>query len=620
MCPIDGALRAALRRSAPRLLLAAIAAGLTTFLLLSLEPARYSAEARLILVLPESQLSSPEIRTRALEAHAHALRDADLIQEAAQGLGADIAGAFRPDLIGWLRQTFSRLSREDDGSFSTRNGPSPRRGAELQEQIIVTPHPQTGSITIAFAAPDPGAAETFVGRLAEAYATRIAQRERQTARAHAIEQLRADIVRDEAKVSALRTVLDSLKNSGEDAALLDQRQEALKSELASAEKVAQQIEMSGFDAAAPRLEGRTRPARVLDTTANATRALADVLRQQVDELARRAAAARERQSELDELTRLVESRRAELMREEEAPQVTEGAASTTAGTLRLDERAKTVRLGPHQRRAPAVLLVMALTLLLGTSAIAAREWLKPGRKLQLASEAAGSSGSAGDGQFADAERFITVPSIDAAATLLLLRSQLQRGFRILVANEAPGGGAAAETAELARLIAEAGRRAVIVCWSLEGSDLPAPGARSQGGLNDLILGTISFEDAIERLDGSSVDRISAGSTVRDKSAALEPDRLNIIFDTLDDAYDIIVVTARHEEARDLFAALEGRFDACLSLAGSEPGSDADGELREAGPGTVLGFEVNDLDIIRCQSADADVAHNDGSAPPASHIA
>ena len=49
--------------------------------------------------------------------------------------------------------------------------------------------------------------------------------------------------------------------------------------------------------------------------------------------------------------------------------------------------------------------------------------------------------------------------------------------------------------------------------------------------------------------------------------------------------------------RELFAALEGRFDACISVAAHESAKGAASPF-EARPGAFLGFEVSDIDIIR----------------------
>ncbi len=40
---------------------------------------------------------------------------------------------------------------------------------------------------------------------------------------------------------------------------------------------------------------------------------------------------------------------------------------------------------------------------------------------------------------------------------------------------------------------------------------------------------------------------------------IDPDQMNLILDALDEAYDHIVVVGRHDEARKLFEAIEGRL-------------------------------------------------------------
>ena len=75
---------------------------------------------------------------------------------------------------------------------------------------------------------------------------------------------------------------------------------------------------------------------------------------------------------------------------------------------------------------------------------------------------------------------------------------------------------------------------------------------------------------------------------------IEPDQLNLVLDALDEAYDHIIVAGGQEDARFLFEAIQGRFDAGVLVA--------DGKKRisvlEDPAGTFLGFEVSDIDVIR----------------------
>ena len=65
-----------------------------------------------------------------------------------------------------------------------------------------------------------------------------------------------------------------------------------------------------------------------------------------------------------------------------------------------------------------------------------------------------------------------------------------------------------------------------------------------------------------------------------------------MLDALDEAYAHIIVVGDQDSARHLFEAIQGRFDAgVLATSGAVP------TLRDP-PGTFLGFEVAEIDLIR----------------------
>ncbi len=237
------------------------------------------------------------------------------------------------------------------------------------------------------------------------------------------------------------------------------------------------------------------------------------------------------------------------------------------------------------RRGPIAMLGMAITLLLGLGAIAVREGFRsaalhrqeqPVHRFELA-------------------KFDRVSSPTAAADQLLSLPASDRGCRIMVAGEAPDIDATAEAIGLAERLSQAGRRVLIVRWSLAGGSVaggrPRPGLV---GLNDLIEGRSTFEEIITRLPGSRAHAIAAGSMALARETVLDPDRLGLVLDTLDEVYEFIVLVAEHEEARTLFAAIEGRFDTCLSVGMT---GRAVGALA-AEMDRFLGFEVTDIQVLR----------------------
>jgi succinoglycan biosynthesis transport protein ExoP len=98
---------------------------------------------------------------------------------------------------------------------------------------------------------------------------------------------------------------------------------------------------------------------------------------------------------------------------------------------------------------------------------------------------------------------------------------------------------------------------------------------------------------ITRLADSEAHVIAAGSSVAGTAAAMDKDRVNMLLDALDDAYDHVVITGRRAAVRDLFTTIEGRIDAGVVIADGAGGPTH---------GNFLGFNVADLEIFRYELA------------------
>ena len=272
------------------------------------------------------------------------------------------------------------------------------------------------------------------------------------------------------------------------------------------------------------------------------------------------------------------------------PAEAEGGVSASAGNIDVTAWAEVPRRPVFPPKGPMAMLGMAITLLLGLGVIATREAFRSARRHRQ--ERLEDVNMTRVGLSAP---FGRLSSPAAAADRVLSLPATERGCRIMVAGEAPGIDATTEGLALAEDLSHAGRRVVVVRWSLAGGTV-AGGRFVPGlvGINDLIEGHSNFEEIISRLPGSRAHAIAAGSPVGDSKAALDPDRLGLVLDTLDEVYDFIVLLSEHDEARTLFAALEGRFDACLSvgIAGHAPGALA------AEVDRFLGFEVTDIHVMR----------------------
>ncbi|MFO7297861.1 MAG: hypothetical protein DIU63_03165 [Proteobacteria bacterium] len=266
--------------------------------------------------------------------------------------------------------------------------------------------------------------------------------------------------------------------------------------------------------------------------------------------------------------------------------------SGNRGRLRLISWAEQAERADPPRKGPIAILGMVVTLLLGMGAIGIREAFRMmGRRRPFA----GSSAPETSGASSTSGSFGTLNSTIAVAKRLLPLSGADRGCRTMVAAEAPGIDATEEAVALAHNLSAEGRTTILIRWRSKGGDIQGkplpPGAK---GLNDLLEGRATFEEIIVRLPGSRAHAIAAGTPLSDQNSALDIEILSLALDTLDEVYEHIVIVADHDEARRLFAALEGRFDACVSVgeAGRETSPLA------ASVDRFLGFDVTDIQIIR----------------------
>jgi polysaccharide biosynthesis transport protein len=78
-----------------------------------------------------------------------------------------------------------------------------------------------------------------------------------------------------------------------------------------------------------------------------------------------------------------------------------------------------------------------------------------------------------------------------------------------------------------------------------------------------------------------------------------------VLDALDEAYDHIVVAGVYQSTQTLFEAIQGRFDAGITICDSKRRA----QITEDVPGSFLGFEVTDLDLMKIDrsSSAADLA-------------
>jgi uncharacterized protein involved in exopolysaccharide biosynthesis len=313
------------------------------------------------------------------------------------------------------------------------------------------------------------------------------------------------------------------------------------------------------------------------------------IRRRLDEAKKRVISSGGDDVKLRALESLAKSKRAEF----ERLQTQLEAARTTSDARTVPVEVQIVsRARPSSERAsPKVgmitLLAMVATVLLGLAFVVTRELFGMARQAPAATTLAGSHSERASPAV---PAVITTRMLPSVARNLMGKARGRTGFRTLVAGETAGTNAGTAAIELARQLAGLKQQVILLDWSLDGVGLaPELGVSPTLGITDVLSGRASFEDVIERLSRSEAHVIAAGSSAAGTTAAKDKDRVNMLLDALDDAYDHVLIAGGREAVRALFTTIEGRIDAGVVVA--------DGEGITA-PGSFLGFNVADLDVIR----------------------
>lgn len=194
-----------------------------------------------------------------------------------------------------------------------------------------------------------------------------------------------------------------------------------------------------------------------------------------------------------------------------------------------------------------------------------------------------------------------VRSVEVLATMLLDNSVPGTGFRTLITGASLSDDPVAIARALAEALSEDGTHVLLVDWSPSGGGLAAHIDESEGdGMAEVIDGSASFETAIHLIPGSRVHGILPGHDLPAYPGTIEADRINLVLDALDEAYDHIIVVARQGPARLLFEAIEGRFDAGVLIGQSCAQRPAP---RQKSAKTFLGFHVEGLLVVHYEPAD-----------------
>ena len=191
------------------------------------------------------------------------------------------------------------------------------------------------------------------------------------------------------------------------------------------------------------------------------------------------------------------------------------------------------------------------------------------------------------------ERFARLTSLTSVSKHLLARGQDRSGFRTIIVAQSIQSECSTEVLEIAAQLSLVGKRVLLLDWAPPGHELFKKCRMNlTSGLADLATGGAAFEDVIHCLPGKDIHIMCAGKNSERADTLKDTDRLNLIFDALDETYDHILATGPFTNARNLFTAMQGRFDAGLLISDEVGGG---GGEPIAG---FLGYDVPDLEVIQ----------------------
>jgi uncharacterized protein involved in exopolysaccharide biosynthesis/Mrp family chromosome partitioning ATPase len=146
--------------------------------------------------------------------------------------------------------------------------------------------------------------------------------------------------------------------------------------------------------------------------------------------------------------------------------------------------------------------------------------------------------------------------------------------RVLVTSVGGNGSKAAIVASLGRSLAIGRTRTLII-----DADLGEPmgvarafGMTGERGLSELLLGNASFAEVAIRDPISSAEVVAAGSSGAAAVHLLDSDRMDVILNALDQAYDLVIVNGPPATGQDLGKTVARRMSLALLVTDADRGS------------------------------------------------
>ena len=201
------------------------------------------------------------------------------------------------------------------------------------------------------------------------------------------------------------------------------------------------------------------------------------------------------------------------------------------------------------------------------------------------------------------DRVVRIANIAALAGHLESHVPASGACRSIVVGDASSLDPGPEAVELAKELATRGHAVIVVDWSPDSSGLAQGlGLARTPGMTELFEGAAKFEDVVQRLPNSSAHFIASGAAMSYAAEGPEADQINLILDALDEAYAHIIVAGPYEASRNLFEVIEGRFDCGVTIVDAKRRVS----VIQDPPGTFLGYEVADMEIVRYERKDGAV--------------